>query len=284
MQWFASALEVPPARAEELFHLGPLAVRNSTLLGWLTIIVVVGLLLWAARQIRVRPSKNKLASLIEAACEYALNLMTEVMQDARRARRFAPLVLTLFFLILLNNWAGLLPGVGHSLLAHTPAGHVPFLRGFTSDLNDTLALAIVTMVLVQVYSVKELGGFGYFKHFFTDKPYNPVNLFMGLIEVVGELAKVMSLSLRLFGNIFAGEVLLFVISSITGYIAPVATLPFVFMEMFAGFIQAFVFAMLTVVYLTVATASHDDHAMSDGHRSHDHSPAHTQSKELAVSD
>lgn len=280
---FASALEVPPIKAEELFHLGPVAIRNSTLLGWLILLVVTGLLIWAARRISLRPSKSRLASMVEAVCEYAINLMAEIMQDKRRAKRFAPLILTLFFLILLNNWAGLLPGVGHSLLAHTEAGHIPFLRGFTSDLNDTLALAIVTIALVQVYSIKELGGMGYLKHFFTDKPYNPINLFVGLLEVIGEFTKIMSLSLRLFGNIFAGEVLLFVITSITGYFAPVASLPFVLMEMFAGFIQAFVFAMLTVVYLTISTSGHDDHAASDGtHPDHLSVPSHP--KELAISE
>jgi F-type H+-transporting ATPase subunit a len=178
------------------------------------------------------------------------------MNDRRRAIRFAPLILTLFFVILINNWFGLIPGVGHSLLANTPAGHVPFLRSFSSDLNDTLSLAIVTMVMVQIYSIRELGGLGYFKHFFTDKPYNPINIFIGFIEVLGEFTKIMSLSLRLFGNIFAGEVLLFVITSITGWASPVVSLPFMFMEAFAGFIQAFVFAMLAIVYLTISTTDH----------------------------
>ncbi|MEO8862874.1 MAG: F0F1 ATP synthase subunit A [Candidatus Saccharimonadales bacterium] len=284
MQLFASAIQVPPIKAENLFNLGPIVVRNSTLLGAVVLICSTIFLIWVTKKISIRPTKNRLAAAVEAICDYVMTLMTEVIGDRRRALKYAPLVLTLFFLILLNNWAGLLPGVGHSLLAHTHEGHVPFLRGFTSDLNSTLALALVTMFLVQVYSIKELGGLGYFKHFFTDKPYNPINLFVGLLELLGEFTKVMSLSLRLFGNIFAGEVLLFVITSITGYLAPVATMPFVLMEMFAGFIQAFVFAMLTLVYLTIATSKHDDHEAETAHIKHDLSTAVTKNKVLVASD
>lgn len=257
--FFAESLEVPPIKAERILHLGPIGIHNSTLLGWLVFGLVLIGMIWIAHRISIRPSKNRFVSAIEAICEYVVNLMDGIMNDRAKAIKFAPLILTLFFVILINNWFGLLPGVGHSLLANTPAGHVPFLRSFSSDLNDTLSLAIVTMVLVQIYSIRELGGLGYFKHFFTDKPYNPIYIFVGLIEVLGEFTKIMSLSLRLFGNIFAGEVLLFVITSISGWLAPVISLPFVFLEAFGGFIQAFVFAMLAIVYLTISTTGHSSH-------------------------
>lgn len=224
-------------------------------------LLIVAVFVAIARNVKLRPSKNPVVGLVEAAAEYALNMMSEVMHSRRKAVRYVPLILTLFFVIMLNNWAGLLPGVGHAVTTSTHEGHVPLLRGFTSDLNNTLALAIVTMIMVQIYAIIELKPLGYLKHFFSDKPYNPINLFVGVLELVGEFTKVMSLSLRLFGNIFAGEVLLLVIGSISGYLAPVTTLPFIFMELFVGFIQAFVFAMLAIVYLAIATDKHEaEHA------------------------
>lgn len=266
--WFANSLAIPPVQAENLFEIGPIAVRNSTFFGFLVTSIIVVLLIWAGRSITMRPSKNKFIFILELGVDYFVNLMSEIMGSRSKAMKFSPLIISLFFVILINNWAGLLPGVGHSITATTAEGHVPFLRAFTSDLNNTLSLAILTMLMVQVYSIKELGGLGYLKHFFTDKPYNPVNIFVGLLEIVSECTKALSLSLRLFGNIFAGEVLLFVINSITGYLAPLATLPFIVMELFAGFIQAFVFAMLTIVYLSIATA---DHSHDEAHHSSNHS-------------
>lgn len=254
---FASTIDIPTLQAEPVLKLGPVAVRNSQLLGIAILLLLVFMFIVVARNIKVKPSKNPVVGLIEMACEYVLNLMSEVMRSRRKAVTYAPLILTLFFVIMFNNWAGLLPGVGHAITTHTNEGAVPLLRGFTSDLNNTLAMAIVTMVMVQIYAIKELRPLGYLKHFFSDKPYNPINLFVGVLEVIGEFTKVMSLSLRLFGNIFAGEVLLLVISTISGYLAPITTLPFVLMEIFIGFIQAFVFAMLAIVYLTIATDKHE---------------------------
>lgn len=257
MNFFASAIAIPTLEAEPILKLGPIAIRNSQLLGIVTLILLSTFFILVARQAKVRPSKNPIVGLIEMACEYVLNLMAEVMHSRRKAIAFAPLILTLFFVIMFNNWTGLLPGVGHAITTNTHDGAVPLLRGFNSDLNNTLAMAIVTMVMVQVYAIKELRPLGYLKHFFSDKPYNPINLFVGVLEVIGEFTKMMSLSLRLFGNVFAGEVLLLVIGTISGYLAPVTTLPFVLMEIFVGFIQAFVFAMLAIVYLAISTDNHE---------------------------
>lgn len=282
MYWFASSTEIPPVKAERLFDIGSLSIHNSTLLGFFITVAVVVFLVWIARQTSVRPSRNKFVSIVEASTEYSVNLLSEIMGSREKAIKYSPLVLSLFFVILINNWVGLLPGVGHSLLATVGGEHVPLLRGFTSDLNNTLALALLTIVLVQIYSIKELGGIGYLARFFTYKPYNPVNLFVGILEVISEITKVISLSFRLFGNIFAGEVLIVVIMTIAGYFAPVAILPFIAMEIFAGFIQAFVFAILTVVYLTISTSGHGDHdEEKDSANNHSHGAVN---KRLATSE
>lgn len=272
---FASTLETPTLKAEPVLQIGPITVNNSQLLGLFVMLILVVLFVFIASKVKPKPTKNLLATLIESIVEYSINIMSEVMHSRRKAIKYAPLVLTLFFVIIINNWAGLLPGVGHAITTNTHEGTVPLLRGFTSDLNNTLALAIVTIIMVQAYAIAELKPVGYLKHFFSDKPYNPINLFVGLLELIGEFTKVMSLSLRLFGNIFAGEVLLLVIGSISGYFAPVTTLPFIIMELFVGFIQAFVFAMLTVVYLAIATDKHEYEAA--------HSDQNLTSKPLNVS-
>lgn len=238
--------------AEKLFELAGVKITNSMLLGWLASAILVGLFVLAARKITIKGSNKKL-SLIEMLCELITNLAADTMQDRKRAAKFAPFLITLFSFILFNSWIGLLPGVG-SIKLHGE----PLFRAWTADLSGTLALSISSIIIIQVYAIRELGVIGHLKHYFSDKPYNPINLFIGLLEVLGEFTRMASLSLRLFGNIFAGEVLLLVLSAITGYGAPAATLPFIVMELFVGFIQAFVFTMLVIVYLTLATGHHGE--------------------------
>lgn len=130
---------------------------------------------------------------------------------------------------------------------------VPYLRAGTADLNTTLALAVFTMGMVQFIGIKYLG-LAYFKKFFNIK--DPISFFVSILETVSEIAKVVSFSFRLFGNIFAGEVLLVVIGALVPLIVP---MPFYGLEIFVGFIQALVFSLLSVVFFNVATISHDEH-------------------------
>src|SRR5688572_12500681 len=208
------------------------------LLGLIGSVAVVLLLTAAAKRITPK-TNNKFALAAEAIIEYVIDLAANVMHSRNKAVKFAPLYLGVFLFILMNNWIGLLPGVGPITLN----GH-PLLRPFTADLNGTLALAVFTVILIQVYAIRELGIFNHLKHYFTDKPWNPINFFVGILEILGEFTKVASLSLRLFGNVFAGEVLLVTIAGISGYLSSLTTLPFYFLEVFVGFIQAFVFTML----------------------------------------
>jgi F-type H+-transporting ATPase subunit a len=157
--------------------------------------------------------------------------------------------MTLFVFILINNWLGLLPGIG-SITITTAHGAVPLFRGATADLNTTLALAIISVVMTHIYAIKELGLFKHLGKYFS---FNPMLLFVGMLEIVSEFSKMVSFSFRLFGNIFAGEVLLVVIA----YLAPlIAPLPFFGLELFVGLVQALVFTMLTLVFLEIATMSH----------------------------
>jgi F-type H+-transporting ATPase subunit a len=238
--------------AEPLFHIGGLRITNSMLLGWLVSALLVIVFVRAASKVKITTGSTAV-SVIELLCDGVTNLAADVMHNRQRAARYAPFLITLFCFILFNNWAGLLPGVG-TITYHGE----PLFRPWTSDLTGTLALSLSSIVIVLIYSIRELGLFGFLKHYFSNKPWNPINLFVGLLEVLGELTRVASLALRLFGNVFAGEALLVVLSAITSYGSPVATLPFVLMEFFVGFIQAFVFTTLVIVYLTLATSHHDE--------------------------
>ncbi len=238
--------------AEEVFNIGGLSVNNSLLAGLVGSIIIFTLFYLAARSVRLQPA-SKLANAVEAVSEAILNLIEQVTQDSAKAARFFPLLMTLFTFILVNNWLGLLPGFGSITIA-TEHGVVPLFRGATADLNTTLALAMISVVMTQVYAIRELGLFKHLSKYFS---LNPVLLFVGLLELVSEFSKMISFSFRLFGNIFAGEVLLVVIA----YLAPaLAPLPFFGLELFVGLVQALVFTMLTLVFLEIATSEHGEHA------------------------
>jgi len=248
-------------KAEPIIAIGPFVITNSTILGFLVASFMIWIMTKAAKLATVKP-KSMLAQVVEAACDFVISTAEGIFHSRKKAVAYAPMLLSLFFFILLNNWAGLMPGVG-TIMGRSGGEAAPLLRPFTSDINGTLALAIVTILLVQVYAIREMGVKGHLKHYFSNQPWNPINLFVGLLEVIGEFTRMMSLSLRLFGNVFAGEVLLAVITKISSNLSPVATLPFIFMEFFVGFIQAFVFTMLTIVFLAVATHHEDEEHGSD---------------------
>lgn len=197
---------------------------------------------------------GSLQNLFEEIFQIFLELSESVAGE--RAKQFLPLIFTFFAFILTANWLGLLPLVG-SLgfyeVVHGEEVFIPFVRAATADLNTTLALAIISVGAIQFYGVKNLR-LSYFGRFFNLS--NPINFFVGILELISDFAKIISFSFRLFGNIFAGEVLLMVVAFL---IPLVGSLPFFGLEIFVGFVQALVFAMLTLVFLNVATISHEEH-------------------------
>ena len=154
-----------------------------------------------------------------------------------------PLTFTFFLLILIGNWIGLLPVVGPITV-----NHAPLFRGPNADLSTTLAFALISVGATQYFGIKELGAKGYLSKFFNFK--NPMNAVLGILETIQEFSKIISFSFRLFGNIFAGEVLLVVIAFLVPLLLPV---PFLALEVFVGFIQALVFTVLTAIFISVAT-------------------------------
>jgi F-type H+-transporting ATPase subunit a len=173
-----------------------------------------------------------------------------------RVEKLFPLLFTFFLFIIFGNWIGLLPGVGSlGFWEHSDNGEifVPLFRGPNADLNTTIALALISVSVTQYLSIKSLGLKNYVSRFINLK--NPIKFFVGILEIISEIAKVLSFSFRLFGNIFAGEVLLIVMIFLIPLLVPV---PFLILEVFVGFIQALVFTMLTAIFIVVATEEHHE--------------------------
>jgi len=205
----------------------------------------------------------------EIVVEGAMNLADSVTGDRQKTKKVFPMVFAIFIFILLNNWLGLLPGIGSIGFIEQGNGHamfVPFFRGGTADLNTTLALALFAVLAANIFGIFTIGLWNHINRFINVKALaqvpakirreppiifvNPIKFFVGIIEIIGEIAKVASLSFRLFGNIFAGEVLLSSMAVIFAFVVPI---PFIFLEIIIGIIQALIFAMLTLVYFTIAS-------------------------------
>jgi F-type H+-transporting ATPase subunit a len=224
------------------------------------LILVVGSFL-ASHRAELNP--NKLQNLFEAILEFFINLTDSILQDRSLSQRVFPFVCTFFLLIVFSNWLGLLPGVGTIGLLSELHGQIvltPILRPTNADLNATLSWAIISVIMIQVFGIMALGFFKYFSKYFNIKSLllgtfeGFVGFGVGILELFSEISKMISFSFRLFGNIFAGEVLLTVIAFLLPYIVPV---PFHFLELFVGLIQGLVFTMLTLVFIKLATISHD---------------------------
>lgn len=237
-----------------IIHIGDLTITNSILYGWVSIAVMLVVLISIARRVTVRP-KGGAVQFIEVGVEFVINTIGSAFDDKAVARRYAPFFVTLFFFLLINNWLGLIPGVGEAL----HVGATPLLRPFTADFNGTLAAAVVTMFVVWRASAHELGGFRKFlRHFFAGSPLNPLYLVIGILEMFSHLMRIVSLSLRLFLNIAIGEIVISVFAYLGHLIAPLTAAPFFLIDSFEGALQAFIFTVLSIMYLAAAV-NHGGH-------------------------
>lgn len=256
---FASGGTGVPLAAEPILNIFGIHLTNSMLFGLIIAVAVLSLFVYAAQRSTVRPS-SKFGFAIETGIEAILQMGEDNFGSREKAVKFMPLLVTLFAFILFSNLSGLIPGVGTINIA-TEEGATPLLRAFTADLNATLGMAILTIGTVQVAAIRELGIKRHLKHYFTlvsDNLWNPTNIMIGLIEVMGEFIRIMTLSMRLFGVIYAGEVLIHVVGELAGNFGWAATFPIYLMEIFFSLIQAYLFMMLSMVYLAMATRN--DHA------------------------
>lgn len=257
-------LALPPLAAETIFNIGPLPITNTYINSTLALILflIFGFIL----RKRSREIPDKIQNFAESILELALGYVDRVTHDRKKSLKFLPIVGALFFFILISNWLGVFPGIGSIgrwLSVHGETELVPIFRPANTDLNMTLAMALLGVTISHVFGIAAIGFWKYANKFvklgdiwrsFRKGGMSIMVAFIefgvGFIEIISEVAKIVSLSLRLFGNVFAGEVLLTVMASLLAFAVP---LPFIGLEILVGFIQALVFAMLVLVYLSVAT-------------------------------
>ncbi len=263
--------------AEKLFGIGPLNVTNSMLTMFIVMIGLVVFFAYASRRLAaggngVYQAPRGAQNFAEFCVEALLNL-AQGSAGRSMGRRMLPLVATIFIFVLTANYAGLLPGVGtigrcEVEISQTGGEHaasspgcpegqvlVPFLRAPNADFNMTIAMALVAIVVVQYQAIKAHGIGAYLKELFLAPP-------IPLLHFIGEIARIISLSARLFGNVFGGEVLLTVIIALTvPLFGLLGLVPAVFygLETFFGFVQALLFSLLTLSYISIAASGHDEH-------------------------
>jgi len=272
--------------AEKVGHIGSFPITNALLTSW----VVVGIIIVLSLIIRatVRKVPGKLQSIFELLLDAAYDLCDQVTGSRKITTKVFPLAIGIFFFVLLNNWLGIMPFGGFGLIETTDghSAYLPFLRSGTADINTTIALAIIAVIGSNIFGIISIGAWKTFNKYVNLKALGgmvtkvkkdpmvlltaPITFFVGVLELVGEVAKIASLSFRLFGNVFAGEVLLGAMAAIFAYVLPV---PFLFLEIFVGLIQALIISMLTVVYFTIAQQDHDSHDEEHSEK-HAEAPAH----------
>ena len=267
--WLSVPQPHPELPAETVFHVFGFPITNTIIAAWITIIFLVGFSYAVTRRMKLVP--GRLQAAFEFLIGWLYNLCRSVAGD-RDGRRFFPIVATIFLFVAFNAWLGLLPGYG-SITVHTAEGEAHLLRPANTDINMPLALALVSFVFVEFYGIRRLGvrylgkflQFGEFRrglgYLFRGRIKEGgmalftggINIFTSLLEGLSEFVRIISLTFRLFGNMTAGEILLLV----TSFLIPwLFAIPFYGLELLIGFIQALIFAGLTLIFVTVAIEPH----------------------------
>lgn len=237
-------------KPEIIGRFGPLPITNTLFVSWVVMAVLIIFSILVRLKIKLIP--GRLQIFFEMIIEAAYNQVESLAHS--KAQVFFPWVMTFFLFIVTANWLGLFPGfatIGFYEVRDGLKVFVPLLRSINSDLNTTLALALISAAVTHIFAIKYLGIKNYLLRWVA---LNPIFLFVGFLEIISEFTKVVSLSFRLFGNIFAGEVVLSTVSSLFAFFVP---LPFYFLEIIVGFVQAAVFMMLTLTFMVLLTEKHE---------------------------
>lgn len=259
----------PELPSNIVFDFGGFHITNSVLASFAVSILLIVFALLVRRSFAIIPSRIQLT--LEMLLTFFLNTLKDAYGSEERARKFLPLILTFFLYLLLTNLFFVIPLV-NSVTAEAGGHTFPLFRISTSDWSQALALGLITVlgahiIALTIHPVKHIGAFIRVKGFLKARSIGDVmnafiDLFIGLIEIIGEIARPISLSARLFGNIFAGEMMVAVIASIaapfTWYLLP---MPFIALGIFVGLIQAFVFTFLSTLFMaqTIQAAHHSSH-------------------------
>jgi len=248
----ASAVPTVSVAPEALFHIGSFPVTNSQMLGLVGIAIILAILFGTVHAVK-RGSRGRFMHTVMWAFESLYDTTLEVVGDKRVARKILPLAVTLLFFFLINNWLGILPFVGS-----VKYNGMPLFRGAAADMNTTFALAIISMGTAQVWAIKRHGFLGNIRRYLVNPFKDPLHSFEGALEIVAEFSRTLALSLRIFGNVFGGEVLLAVIAYLSGYAAGISLPLFYVLELFVGAVQAYVFFMLTVAFISLGLPGEED--------------------------
>lgn len=249
---------IPPIKLtpDELFQLGPVVVSNSMFTAFFITFLLSVFALFVYRTASLVPTRSQAA--IEIVMEYFLNILTMVHGSEKRARFFLPLSLTLFFVILVSNQFSLVPLVD-SFYVGEGADRVKLFDAPTSHYSMTIALALFSLGSAHVFALlwrplKHVGNFIKIQPLLKartpmDFVMALIELFLGFMDIIGEFAKVISMSTRLFGNLFAGEVILIIISGLFVFTQFVFPMPFIVIGILSGLVQAFVFSILVSLFV-----------------------------------
>jgi F-type H+-transporting ATPase subunit a len=255
MNWFLAESMHISVKAEPIFSLGGFNITNSMLLGFFGYLLTLGWLCYVAHRVKRGKSRRGFFTRLAVWCYTGLyNTCKEVIPNKKICDVVAPFAISLFFYIALQYYVGILPLVGEAITWNG----VPLLRGPDADLNLTFGLAILTIIFIQIAATIKHGFKGNISRYLKNPLKNPLGFFEGLLEFIAEFSRLVALSMRLFGNVFAGEVLLLIVAWLAQIASPLL-LPFVYIfEMFIGGIQAYVFFSLCVCFTGLAISGHEE--------------------------
>lgn len=270
--WLSVPQPQPALPADVVFHLLGFPITNSIITAWLSIIILVGIFYAATRRVKLVPTRLQI--MLESALGWLLNLCQEVAGE-QNGRRFFPVVATIFLFVITNAWLSLLPGFGSILITNAEGETVHLLRGANTDINLPLALALISFIFVEYWGIRSLGGRRYLRKFVNVGQFfrsmgqlvrgrlraglsgmftGVIDIFVGMLEALSELVRIISFTFRLFGNMTAGEILLLIVAFLVPW---VLVLPFYGLELLVGFVQALIFSGLTLVFATIAVTHHE---------------------------
>ncbi len=239
-----TGIHIMPLAAETLGELYSIPINNTLITSWVVMLILIIIAFFVGRTIKMVPGKVQL--IFESVINFVYEYMIETLEDRKLARVFLPLILTLFLFIVFANSLQFTPGIGSIGIWHDET-LVPLFRSINTDLNVTLALALIAFITIEFTGIFKLGFFTHMSKFINFK--SPLAFIVGIIELGSELVRIVSFSFRLFGNILAGEVLIAVVAYFVPYALPSALMGF---ELFIGFVQAGIFALLTLLFIKLA--------------------------------
>ncbi len=232
--------------AEKVGSFLGLTITNTLITSWVVAILLIVVAFILRSKLKMIPGRFQ--TLIEEMVAYVYDYIAEVLESREMARKFFPLLMTIFLFVFTSNVLEFLPGVG-SFGFFLPGEFVPLFRSVNTDLNTPLILAIISFFVIEVTGILAIGIAKYSRKFIVNPIRDPIGAMVGVVELIGELVRVVSLSFRLFGNVLAGEVVLAVALYFAPYLLPV---PLMMFELFIGTLQAAVFALLTLFFIKLA--------------------------------